>query len=121
VLVAAARRFASILAIALAVTAPISLLLGLATGASVSRALSLGLYGMGSFLLVAGFFVGNRGPARLVSDADAGPFPLVGNRRIRWATREEHHEVINSSAVFVALGFALVLLGVVVDSRYELL
>ena len=36
---------------------------------------------------------------------------------MRWATPAEREETINSSAVFVTIGFVLLLLGVLVDSR----
>ena len=35
-----------------------------------------------------------------------------GSRVMRWATAEEREETINKSAIFVALGFVLILLGV---------
>jgi hypothetical protein len=116
VLRAAARRFLILLgAIAAAITLP-SLLLGAALGASADRAVSVGLYLAGSFLMVAGFFFGNRGPARLRDD-DISP---LGARRVRWATREERVLAINDSAVFVCVGFALIVLGLLVDSRLKL-
>jgi hypothetical protein len=116
VLRAAARRFVILLAaIAAAITLP-SLLVGLALGASADRAESVGLYLAGSFLMIAGFFFGNRGPARL-SDDDVS---LLGARRVRWATREERVLAINDSAVFVCVGFALIVLGLLVDSRVKL-
>lgn len=123
ILVTAARRFAVLLLVAGAVTVAVSGLIGFAAGASISRSVSLGFYGLGSFLLVAGFFIGNRGPARLKSDEEAGTgiMPFFGTRRLRWATGEEHQEVINSSAIFITLGFALIVAGILVDNRYELL
>jgi hypothetical protein len=122
ILLAAARRFAVLLLVSAAVTALVSAGLGLLTDTSPRRAISLGFYGLGSFLLVAGFFIGNRGPARLRSDAEGGGIlPIFGPRRVRWATAEEHREVISSSAIFVSLGLALILAGIMVDDRYELL
>jgi hypothetical protein len=115
---AALRRFAVLLGLAAGVTAFGSLLFGLLAGASVSRALSVGFYVVGSFLLIAGFFVGNRGPARLKHSDDAVPF--FGSRILRWATPEEREDAINTSAIFVVLGLALIVLGVVADSRYAL-
>jgi hypothetical protein len=41
-------------------------------------------------------------------------------RRVRWATRDEHEEAINSSALFVVLGLVLIFLGVVSDNRHTL-
>jgi hypothetical protein len=115
---AAARRFVVLFVVVAGGTAAISLLIGLAAGSSASRALSLGFYLIGCFLLLSGFFVGNRGPARLKSDSDAIPF--FGSRMLRWATPEEQEETIHMSAIFVVLGLTLIILGVVADSRYRL-
>src|SRR3954451_15652212 len=96
--------------------AAISALFGALLGASPDPAISLGFYGLGCFLMVAGFFVGNRGPARVKSESARGtmiPIPGVGSRALRWATREDQHETINNSAVFIMLGLILVLIGVV--------
>jgi hypothetical protein len=116
--VAAARRFGTMLLAAAGSTALVAALLGLLVGSSIGRAVSLGLYGVGSFLVIVGFFIGNRGPIRARGDDAAllGLFPL----RRRWADAEEHAATINDSALFVSLGFVLILLGVAVDSRYDL-
>jgi hypothetical protein len=114
---AAARRFLTLLAAIAAGTALVSLVLGLLLGASIDRSVSVGLYLIGSFLLVAGFFIGNRGPARLKDEAVA---PL-GPRRVRWATREERVLALNDSAIFVSIGLALIVLGLLVDSRMRLI
>jgi hypothetical protein len=93
------------------------MLLGLAAGTSANRAVSLGFYLVGSFLLVAGFFVGNRGPARLKGESDELP---TGLRRVRWASRDERVETLNESAIFVTIGFVLIVIGLVVDARIQL-
>jgi hypothetical protein len=95
----------------------ISLSFALLLGESVSRAVSVGFYLVGAFLTVAGFFVGNRGPVRLKRDVGV---PLFGSRIVRWATPEEREESINTSAIYVVLGFALIFLGVLADTRYSL-
>jgi hypothetical protein len=124
---AAARRFLLLLAGVSVGTALASLLLGLALGSALDRAVSLGFYLVGSFLLVTGFFVGNRGPARLRGAEDegsamAGMFGVgMGGRRMRWATPEEREEAMSNSAVFVTLGFALIVIGILADSRFHLL
>jgi len=120
-LAAAARRFAFLLVLSSGITAVLSLLFGLLAGASAGRSLSVGFYLGGSFLLVAGFFAGNRGPARLKSDEEAGMFGLGTRRRLRWATPDEREESLNASAVYVAIGALLIVFGVLVDSRYELI
>jgi hypothetical protein len=42
------------------------------------------------------------------------------SRRLRWATRQESDDAINFSAVFVALGFVLILLGIASDNKHAL-
>ena len=116
-LTAALRRLLVLIVLAAALTALGSIALGLLAGASLARSLSIGFYLVGSFWLVAGFFVGNRGPVRLKSDLGA---PLFGSRFVRWATPEEREETINMSAVYVLLGFVLILFGFVADTRYSL-
>lgn len=115
------------LALAVGVTAFFSLVAGFALGTAIDRALSVGFYIVGCFLLVSGFFMGNRGPARFKGDeteggAVGGMFGIgIGGRRLRWATPEEREEALSISAVFVALGVALIVLGVVADSRVALI
>ena len=104
--------------LAAAVTGVGSLIIGALLGSSLTRSLAVGYYVVGSFWLVSGFFVGNRGPVRLKSDFGA---PLFGSRFVRWATPEERDETINMSAIYVVLGFVLILLGFVADTRYSLL
>lgn len=122
-MVAALRRFFLLIAGAAGLTAAVSLLFGLLAGSSLDRAVSLGFYLGGCFLLVAGFFVGNRGPARVKSEtAASGGWPMFGfgTRRLRWATLSEQMDTINSSAVFVTIGLVLVLIGLAVDTRHSI-
>jgi hypothetical protein len=123
VILAAIRRFVILTALAAAVTAVFSLLFGVLIGSSANRSLVLGFYLFGSFLMVAGFFVGNRGPARVKSESAGAvvlPIPGFGQRQLRWATLVEQNEAINNSAVFVCVGLMLVILGVALDSRHSL-
>jgi hypothetical protein len=123
VLLGALRRFLGLFLLAAAVTALGSVALGSALGGSPPRSISLGFYAIGCFLLVSGFFIGNRGPVRPRSEHDGGllPIPLpLTVRRLRWASAAEREETINLSAVFVTLGFALILVGVGVDGRADL-
>lgn len=116
-LLAALRRFLKLLAGAAGATAVASVALGLLFGASLSRAVSIGFYLSGCLLVSAGFFLGNRGPVR---SRDDRPMLLFGSRYLRWATPEERDEAISSSAVFVTLGFALILIGAAADTRHRL-
>jgi hypothetical protein len=123
-LLAALRRLALLVVVSIAITGGVSILLGAAIGASVARSLSLGLYLVGAFLMVAGFFIGNRGPARVKSESAGSsmlPLPVFGSRRLRWATLQEQGETINQSAIFVTLGLILIVLGVAVDTRHSLI
>lgn len=115
----ALRRLAIGVTLAAGATALGSFAIGALAGSSAARSVSLGFYFVGSFLLVGGFFVGNRGPLRL-KGTDA-MLPFWGSRAVRWATEAEREEAINTSAVYVGVGFALVLLGVLVDDRVTLL
>jgi uncharacterized membrane protein HdeD (DUF308 family) len=115
---AALRRFVKLFVGLAAVTAVISLGLGLLVGASPTRALSIGFYLAGCFFLIGGFFLGNRGPVR--PKRETTPILLFGSRELRWATAEERDDALNSSALFVVLGFALIVIGVLADTRYQL-
>ena len=126
-LIAAARRLGILLAVTSGITLVASLLGALLFGSGLFRAISVGFYVVGSFLLVAGFFVGNRGPARPkdgeeTGSAIAGMFGIgVAARGVRWATTEERDETIANSALFVTLGFLLILIGFVTDDSVRLI
>ena len=122
-MLAAARRLTLLVLGCSILTAGFSALFGALLGASLDRSVSLGFYGLGCFLMVSGFFVGNRGPARVKSEASGWsmlPLPGFGERRLRWASLDEQNETINNSAVFIVLGLILILIGVIVDSRHSL-
>jgi len=118
---AAFRRLAVLVLSAMGVTAAISLLIGALIGASIDRSLVLGFYLGGCLLMVAGFFVGNRGPSRVKSESAGpiNPLAMFGSRRLRWSTLGEQDEAISSSAVFVVLGVVLVIVGVLLDTRHS--
>jgi len=120
-LLAALRRLAFLIVLTAGLTAVLSLLLGLLVGSSVGRALALGFYLMGCFLMVAGFFTGNRGPARMKSESAGSmvlPLPFFGPRLLRWATPGEQNETMKSSGLFIFLGFTLVVIGFFFDNRH---
>ena len=119
---AAALRFSGLLLAISLGTFVLSVAIGLGNGSSVSRSASVGFYVVGSLLLLFGFFVANRGPVRpKADDPGAGLFgPLFQTRMLRWATAEDVGESLNMSAVFVALGLVLIILGAATDTRYPL-
>ena len=108
-----ARALRLLVAVA-AATAVVSILVGLALGAGLDRALSVGWYCAGAFALLVGFVASSRGPTR------GADIPTGRVRARRWATRNEQEETINLSAALVALGFVLIVLGVLVDRRHPL-
>src|SRR5512133_3268848 len=70
VLKSAWAGLAFVAVLAIGVTVVLSLVIGLLIGAGAVRSIVIGFYLGGSFLLVAGFFVGNRGPARVKGGDD---------------------------------------------------
>jgi hypothetical protein len=118
---AAARRFLTLLGATVGVVAAGSVLVGVVLGTSVWRSVSVGFYLVGSFLLVAGFFMGNRGPTRLRGEpGEEGVWGLGRKQGVRMATADERREAIANTAIFVTLGIALIVVGVIADSRYDL-
>lgn len=116
-LAAGLRRLAVLLVLAAGASGLAGLALGVLSGSSWSRSLSLAWYLVGVLALVAGFAFGNRGPAR---PRGSGAVPFLGARFVRWATPEEAEDALATSAIFVAVGFSLVLLGIAVDPRTQL-
>jgi hypothetical protein len=117
IVAAGLRRFAFILLGLGTFTAAITLTFTALSGSNADRTVAIGFDLVGVFFLVAGFFVGNRGPVRLKGQASV---PLFGERRMRWATPEEREDAISDSAIFVAVGIAMIVIGVAIDSRYRL-
>jgi hypothetical protein len=115
---AAARRLGILFGALAGGTAFLALLIGLAFGAGVGRALSVGWYAVGSVLLISGFFVGNRGPSRPQGEGWA---VFSTQRWVRWATPDEQRETLSFSALLVILGFVLIVLGAVADTRYRVI
>lgn len=113
VLVAAGRRFVLLLGGISAVIVFAGLTLAVLGAASPERAISLGFYGVGSFLVIGGFLLGNRGPYR-------GQGGSLG-RSLERATPEDTRESINMTVLLSVLGLLLVALGAIIDSRLKLL
>jgi hypothetical protein len=117
ILVSGLRRFFILLAGLAGGTTVLALVLALLAHWSVDRAVAIAFDLVGVFFLVVGFFVGNRGPVRLKGEASV---PLFGQRRMRWASPSEREESLSDSAVFVAVGLVMVVIGIAIDSRYQL-
>ena len=117
ILVAGLRRFVVILVVLAGLTAGGALIVTALGSVSANRALASGFDLVGAFFLVIGFFIGNRGPVRLKGDGGA---PFFGPRTVRWADATEREETLTDSAVFVTVGLVMIIIGIVVDSRYRL-
>ena len=115
---AALRRFAELLVGVSLLIVAVSMVLGLAVGSSLGRAVSVGFYVIGSVLLIGGFFVGNRGPLRPRGD---GGWLIFRPREVRRATPAEREEALNMSAILVVLGLVLIVFGIAADPRQRLL
>jgi hypothetical protein len=114
---AALRRVLTMLAALVFGTAAVALVIGLLFGAGVSRSLSVGWYVVGCALLISGFFIGNRGPSRPQGEGWS-PFSL--QRWVRWASPDEQRESISLSALLIVMGFLVIVLGAIADSRHAL-
>jgi hypothetical protein len=102
-----------------ALTIVLSLLFGALAGASLQRSMAVGLYLIGSLVLVFGFFVGNRGPLRRDRDDDE-KLSFIPRGVPRKATPEERRESMNLSFLFIVIGFGLIILGALSDSAHKL-
>ena len=114
---AAVRRIGTMLGTLVVGTAVVSVVVGFLFGAGVSRSLSVGWYVVGCALLASGFFVGNRGPSRPQGE---GWSPFSVQRWVRWASPDEQRESISLSALLIAVGFLVIVLGAIADSRHAL-
>jgi hypothetical protein len=115
--VAALRRLGLLVVGLCAGIVVVSLPVGALAGSSVSRSVSLGFDCVGTFVILIGFLAGSRGPLRYKREPSS---PLFGDRLMRWATPSEREETLNLSAVFVFLGFVLLVIGIALDPRYSL-
>jgi len=115
VLLAALRRLIVLLGSICAVVVVGGLALSALGVGSPSRAVSLGFYGVGAFLVLGGFLVGNRGPYRA-----RGAGGRIG-RDVRRVTHDDTRATVNMAFLLTVLGFVLLALGVIVDGRVRLI
>jgi hypothetical protein len=116
------RRFLVVAAAAVAVTLAGSLLVGLLTHEPARRAVSVGMYAIGSLSVVLGLFHGIQPPVRAEGDgAGGGPFgPFARGSIARWATPAEHRDSEAASGLFVVLGLALLVVGLAIDGSHRI-
>lgn len=117
-LAAGLRRIAMIYAAVIGGVLVLSLLLGLAAGSNILRAMAVGLYLAGAALLVGCFIFGVRGPLRGVS-REGDVVPVAGARRIRRATGDERSEAARTSILLFVLGLGLIVLGSLIDPAHR--
>ena len=122
---AALRRLALLLVATATGVGAVGALVGVLTGTSLGRSISLAFYLAGAFLVVLGFFAGNRGPLRgRVPDERApvaGLFGVgLGVGGARRATRGERRDALATAAIFLGLGAWLIVLGVAADASVAL-
>jgi hypothetical protein len=117
-LLRAVRRLALIYAGVLGTTILLSLLIGLAAGAKLDRAVSVGLYVAGAVMLAGCFVVGVRGPLRGVSRTGE-TVPLFGARGVRRATSDERSEASWTAVALFLLGLSLIVLGALFDPAHR--
>jgi Kef-type K+ transport system membrane component KefB len=118
VLLAGLRRFAVLVAVAIAVTAVVSGLVAVLSGQPVRRSVTVGLYLVGSVFVMLGFFAGNRPPVRAEGEHSGLFGGLVPRGSARWITASERRDQISTSALFLTLGLTLLAAGVAVDGRH---
>ncbi|HET7170776.1 MAG TPA: hypothetical protein VFI18_03995 [Gaiellales bacterium] len=118
------RRLLLLIAGLDALTAVVSLVLGLLLGAGIRRSLAMGFYLVGSLLLVVGVLYGIRPPVRTTGGQGSGGLLgslAAGGGSARWASAEDLKDSLSSSALFITLGMACLAVGVAVDPRDGLL
>lgn len=118
VLLRGARRLAYIYAGVLGATVAVSALIGLAIGASMARAVSVGLYFAGAAFFLGCFVAGARGPLRGVSRSGE-TVPILGARGVRRASVDERSEAARTSILLFVLGLTLVVLGALIDPVHK--
>jgi len=118
VLLAALRRFAIMLAVAIGGAGLLGLGIAAISTQAVLRGLAIGFYLGGVGLCALAFLLGSRPPVRGRGDGGFVGFGRWVGGGVRWATRDEHVDAINLPALFVMIGVCLIVIGVAVDSRH---
>ncbi len=113
-------RFARTLATVLGATAVVSGLLGLADGEALRRSVSVGLYIVGSVLVLGALLVSSRPPVKAAGKGRPGLFSAAADT-VRFATAEERRDSIGVAWVLLATGIMVVVVGLLVDGRRPLI
>ena len=110
------RRLLVILAVLMAVTAAVSLVLGALARSNLGHAVADGFYIVGCAILLGSFVLGVRGPLRS-EWGDPGDRPTRGvlPRRIRRTTPQERVEARRNSVGLFAVGILFILIGGAID------
>jgi hypothetical protein len=125
-LLAAGRRFVLLVGGAVVVTSGVSVATGAALGAGATLSASTGLYLVGSFLIVLGVLAGLRGPVRPRGREEerqplAGLFGLgIFSAGARAASADERADARSTTWLFLVVGVAMIVVGVVIDPRTDL-
>ncbi len=119
-IVGALRRLALIVGGLTGATLVVSLLLGLAAGSRLSRAVSVGFYSLGSVLLLGTLLLGARGPLRPVWHDEHRRAGFLAPRGIRKATPDERRESTRTAVLLFGLGLGFIALGAVIDPNHKL-
>jgi hypothetical protein len=126
-LLAAGRRLVVLLGAAILLTAGLSAAIGAALGSGATRSAATGLYLVGSFLILLGVFAGLRGPVR-PRGKDEEQQPLAGlfglgifSAGVRPASADERADARSTTWLFLVVGVAMIVAGILVDPRTDLL
>jgi hypothetical protein len=107
-------RFVSLVAVVAAIAGIVGAI-ALALGNDAARAVALVLYILGALLGIVGFAAGTRGPLRPIG----GEAPIIP-RGVRRASLEEVVDTMRTSAFFLVAGLVLLVIGIAVDPRHDL-
>jgi hypothetical protein len=121
----AARRLVVLLGAAILVVGGVSALVGLALGGPAMRSAATGLYIVGCFLIVLGVFNGLRGPVRPKAADEEAFGGILGfgifSGGIRAASADERADARATTWLFLVLGVGMIVVGVLLDPRTDLL
>jgi len=107
-ILAGARRFLIVVSVLLGGTIAGAAVIGLVSGNSLNRSISLGLYGVGSFATIIGFGMTMRGALR---PGDHHGRPIA----------DDPGSARAASGLLISVGIVIMLVGMAIDSRVRVL